>query len=228
MTALAANTRRHFLLGIAVAGGSFSSFAYGEKKEKEEISPAEDLMREHGVLRRILLVYREAIRRIDSKLDFPAEALTGAAGIVRQFIQDYHEKLEEEHLFPRFRRANKLIGLVDTLQQQHAQGHVLTADVLKIVALSGKDAAQKAKLKNSLHSFVTMYEPHAAREDTVLFPAIRRIVSSAEYDKLGDQFEEKEHRLFGEEGFDKKVDQVSEYEKAFGIENLAQFTPAAK
>ena len=34
-----------------------------EKEKDEEISPAEDLMREHGVLNRVLLVYEEAVRR---------------------------------------------------------------------------------------------------------------------------------------------------------------------
>jgi len=32
----------------------------GEGVEGEEVSPAEDLMREHGVLKRVLLVYGEA------------------------------------------------------------------------------------------------------------------------------------------------------------------------
>ncbi|AHF17361.1 hypothetical protein NIASO_06125 [Niabella soli DSM 19437] len=30
-----------------------------------------------------------------------------------------------------------------------------------------------------------MYRPHEAREDTVLFPAFRKIVSRHEYDSLG-------------------------------------------
>ncbi len=41
-----------------------------EKKEEEgEVTPAEDLMREHGALNRILLIYDEAITRIDAKKD---------------------------------------------------------------------------------------------------------------------------------------------------------------
>src|SRR5438132_11296739 len=68
-----------------------------EKKsdEKEaEVGPPEDLMREHGVLKRVLLIYGEVLRRIDAKQDFPPEALVEAAGIIRSFVEDYHEKLE--------------------------------------------------------------------------------------------------------------------------------------
>jgi len=73
--------------------------------------------------------------------------------------------------------------------------------------------------------FNRMYRPHAAREDTVLFPAVHRIVSAKEYDALGEVFEDKEHELFGEHGFEKIVGQVEEMEKAFGLYDLARFTP---
>ena len=71
-----------------------------------------------------------------------------------------------------------------------------------------------------------MYEPHEAREDTVLFPAFRKIVSPNEYDALDEDFKKKEYELFGDEGFEKNVEEVSKLEKALGIHDLAQFTPS--
>src|SRR5690242_13464074 len=55
-----------------------------EKHEEgdEEVTPPEDLMREHGVLKRIMLVYDEILRRMQSKQEFPPEALAEAAGMV--------------------------------------------------------------------------------------------------------------------------------------------------
>lgn len=44
-------------------------------EQQEEVTPAEDLMREHGVLKRVLLVYEEAIRSIDAKQDLPPDAV---------------------------------------------------------------------------------------------------------------------------------------------------------
>ena len=70
-----------------------------------------------------------------------------------------------------------------------------------------------------------MYEPHAAREDTVLFPALHEIVSRSEYDALGEDFERRERRTFGGDGFEQAVADVAAIETALGIENLAQFTP---
>src|SRR3989442_2847145 len=63
----------------------------GQEPEEEEVSPPEDLMREHGVLKRVLLVYDEAIRRIDAKQDLPPDAVHNSAQVIRSLIEDYHE-----------------------------------------------------------------------------------------------------------------------------------------
>ena len=227
-------TRRRFL-NVAAAGGaavlisgvSGTASARGEKDEKEEdVSPAEDLMREHGLLNRVLLIYGEALRRIDAKEDLPPEPLADSARIIRTFIEDYHEKLEEDFLFPRFRKANKLTDLVAVLLQQHKAGRQLTETTLRLsTAPTFKSPDGRAQLADSLRRFVRMYRPHEAREDTVLFPAFRGIVSPNEYDSLGESFEKKEHELFGEDGFEKMVDRVAGIEKSLGIYDLAQFTP---
>jgi hypothetical protein len=72
---------------------------------------------------------------------------------------------------------------------------------------------------------VRMYEPHEAREDTVLSPAFRKIVSKHEADALGEDFEKKENQIFHGDGFEKNVDAVAKWEKELGIYDLAQFTP---
>ena len=55
-----------------------------------------------------------------------------------------------------------------------------------------------------------MYAPHEAREDTVLFPALHKVVSRSEYDALGEDFEKREHQLFGKEGFEGIVPHVAD------------------
>ena len=191
-----------------------------------EVGPAEDLMREHGILRRVLLVYGEGIRRIETDQELPPETILDSAKIIRNFIEDYHEKLEEDFLFPRFRKAGKLVDLVEVLLQQHQGGRKLTDITMRFATNQAlKNADDRRKLADSLRQFVRMYSPHEAREDTVLFPEFRKIVSRHEYDSLGEDFEKKEHELFGEDGFEKMVDKVSGIEKKLGIYELSQFTP---
>ncbi len=212
------------------AGASLLRGAEEKKPEKEEgeeeVSPAEDLMREHGVLKRILLIYEEAIRRLTTKEDLPPEAISDSAGIIRHFIEDYHEKLEENFLFPRFEKAGQLVDLVKTLRLQHARGRDVTDLTLQLATAAVlKKPDERARLSNLMHQFIRMYSPHEAREDTVLFPAFRKLVSDNEYASLGEDFEKKEHELFGEDGFETMVGKVAGIEKQIGIYDLAQFTP---
>src|SRR2546429_136923 len=127
-------------------------------------------------------------------------------------------------LCARFRKAGKLVSLVDTLQKQHKAGRDLTAQIRELGALATfKYVSDGEKLTDALRAFLRMYRPHEAREDTVLFPAFRSIVSGHEYDALGEDFEKKEDELFGEDGFFKVVDQVAQLERKLGIFELSQF-----
>jgi hemerythrin-like domain-containing protein len=189
-----------------------------------DVWPDEDLMREHGVLNRILLVYDEAIRRIRAHEDVPLEQVRSAAGIIRRFVEGYHEKLEEEHLFPRFERAGKLTDLVAVLRAQHEAGRRVTTAILDVASREAS-VTDATTLADHLGEFVRMYRPHEAREDTVLFPAFRDIVTRPEFERLGEEFEGREDEVLGEHGFERVVEEVAGIEKALGIYELANFTP---
>jgi hemerythrin-like domain-containing protein len=236
----APTTRRRFLQHSSVAGAGLllpaAAFAIPQKKSPakgndkdhagENISPAEDLMREHGVLNRVLLIYDHHLHLLAAKETFDGSVLASAADVIRHFVEDYHEKLEEDFLFPRFRKAGKLVNLVDTLIAQHRAGRELTAQIRELASVATlKYISDTDKLAEALREFLRMYRPHEAREDTVLFPAFRSVVSAHEYAALGEDFEKKEDELFGEDGFFKVVDQVADLEKKLGIYDLSQFTP---
>jgi hemerythrin-like domain-containing protein len=229
VTMVSPTTRRKFLTTGGVIGGALlfhSSTGSAAEPVEEDVAPAEDLMREHGVLKRCILIYREALSRLEAKHDLPAALIHQTANIIRTFIEDYHEKLEEDHIFPRFKKANKLVDLVTVLETQHKAGRKQTELTLRYATDKGlKDPDERAALSDSLIQFIRMYEPHEAREDTILFPTMRKIISAHEYAALGEDFEKKEHELFGKEGFEGEVENVARIEKSLGIYDLAQFTP---
>jgi hemerythrin-like domain-containing protein len=206
--------------------GSGSARSTQPPHEEEDVAPPEDLMREHGVLKRVLLIYDEAIRRIDAKQALSPDPIKSSAQIIRSFIEDYHEKLEEDYLYTRFEKAGKLADMTSVLRTQHQAGRRLTDQITQLAtAASLKDVSATSRLRDAMRQFNRMYAPHEAREDTVLFPALRSIVSKNEFAALGEDFEKKEHQLFGEDGFEKMVDRVASIEKVLGIYDLAQFTP---
>ena len=226
-------TRRAFLGGVTVGGGTWlvacatGSAARSKKEDEEgEVSPNEDLMREHGLLDRVMLVYEAAVRRIDMGQEVSPDIVGGSAAIVRHFIEDYHEKLEEDFLFPRFEQAGQQAELVAILREQHQAGRRVTDRILQLATPeSFDDPAARQQLTGEVRQFIRMYRPHAAREDTVLFPAFRKLVTQKEYVELGERFEAIEHERFGAAGFEGVLAQVEALEREAGVADLAQFTP---
>ena len=197
----------------------------GRSEKQPEVTPPEDLMREHGVLDRVLLVYEAGLKKFDAKEDFDPAVLVNAAQIVRDFIENYHEQSEEQAVFPRFKKAGKLVPLVDTLLAQHKAGRKVTETILQAAPGSRQDGDDRRRLVPAIQSFIAMYRPHAAREDTELFPLLKGLVSPHEYDAMAEDFERKEHQLFGADGFEMMVQRVAGLEQSIGINDLAQFTP---
>jgi hemerythrin-like domain-containing protein len=229
--------RRH-LLGVSISTvGAIALSACGKPQPKAReagapaeddvpVTPPEDLMREHGVLKRVLLIYREGIRRVEAGDELPVQALNAGAAIIRSFIEDYHEQLEEKHVFPKLEQAGKLADVTAVLRTQHARGRVLTDRVVAATSTApALDQAKRDAVVQDMSAFIRMYEPHEAREDTVVFPALRQVVPANEFRDMADMFEDEEHRRFGQAGFEGVVDKVADIEKSLGIYDLNQFTP---
>jgi hemerythrin-like domain-containing protein len=215
-------------LGTGAAARAERERRPDDKKDKpeEEVGATEDLMREHGVLNRVILIYEEGVRRLRAKEEIGPEVFQRCATLVRKFVEDYHEKLEENFIFPEFEKKNQLVDLVRTLRSQHQAGREVTDVILRNA--SGDQfskAVSREELLRAIGEFIRMYRPHEAREDTVLFPSVHKIMTAKQLKDLGEQFEKEEDRLFGEEGFEKTVEQVAAIEKQLGIYELDQFTP---
>ena len=226
------HSRRNVVKGAGIAAGTMLTLgprAWAEAAPKEDaeaegkVTPAEDLMREHAVLNRMLLIYETGLSTGPGSGSPPLKEIGDVARLIRTFIEEYHEKLEENYLFPRFEKAGKLADLVKVLLQQHEAGRRLTAAILEITSATGNP--DTARLERNIRAFIRMYRPHAARESTVLFPQIQTVVSPQEYDQMGETFEDIEHQKFGREGFEGIVANVAEIEKRLRIYDLAEFTP---
>jgi hemerythrin-like domain-containing protein len=230
------SSRRSLLASSLAAGAALMTFpAFGEPKktatgnddDEPEVTAAEDLMREHGILRRILLVYRESavrLRRDAASVD--AGAITDAARLFRTFGEEYHEKLlEEAHIFPVVKkRGSRAAAEADILVAQHRRGRELTQYVLSATRNGKVAASAGADLAGVFDSLDRMYENHAAREDTIVFPAWKSGFTNKQLDEKGDEFEEIEHRMFGHDGFEDAERKISEIERKLGLADLAMFT----
>ncbi|MBL4931744.1 hemerythrin domain-containing protein [Clostridium paridis] len=200
------------------------------KENKEiEIYPTEDLMREHDVMHRMLLIYNDALKylrgqKMNSGINIYS-IIYNTAMIAQQFIEDYHQRLEEQYVFPKLSSNPKYSELINTLQNQHNAARKLTNNIIYSSIKNTCYFENNLQLIQLLSLYINMYDPHSAREDTVIFPAFHEVVNPEEFKELGDLFEKIEEQKFGEDGFKHIVNKVTNIEKALGIYNLDQFTP---
>ena len=233
--------RRELLLGLSSLGAGAiligcnkhvpteANEAKEENADETEVTATEDLMREHGILRRALLVYQESALKLRNAATVPPGPLQKTAKLFRAFGEEYHEKkLEEVYIFPAVKKAGGAAGVyADVLIAQHQRGREITDYLLAASAGSNISTGNVKSFSAALEALVRMYEHHAAIEDTVVFPAWKETLNSEELDEMNDQFEEIEQQQFGEDGFENALKQMEEIEQSLGLSDLAQFTAPA-
>jgi hemerythrin-like domain-containing protein len=181
-------------------------------------------MREHGVLRRAFMVYEIAALRLQhepGRVD--PQPILQTAKLFREFGEDYHERmLEEAHVFPTFDdRRDEAAQLVPILKAQHERGREITS---YIMATAGSGTiSDPERFASTLLYFGRMYRAHAAREDTVLFPAWKASLSPSEYSNYGETFEHIERQTLGADGFGDAVRRIATIEAKLNIDDLARF-----
>ncbi len=202
-------TRRDFLRASAVVGtGLVLSSCAGNKtnttgkaataptpdenKMGGEVTATEDLMREHGILRRALLVYSAtAIKLRGNPSAIAPDALQKTAKLFKAFGEEYHEKkLEEAYIFPAVKKAGgEAANYADVLVVQHNRGREITDYIISVTQGAKLGASNAEPLAKALEAFVLMYRNHAAREDTIIFPAWKQTMTGKQLDEIGDKFE---------------------------------------
>jgi hemerythrin-like domain-containing protein len=241
------STRRQFILTSSIvttglllagcragAGTNSQTLASNESPAKVdenqmggEVTATEDLMREHGVLRRALLVYSVAALKLRGNPSAVApDELQKTAKLFRAFGEEYHEKkLEEAFIFPAVKKAGgEAATYPDILVVQHNRGREITDYIIGVTQGSKLGASNAEPLSKALDAFVLMYRNHAAREDTIVFPAWKQTMTGKQLDEMSERFEDIEHEQFGEDGFEDAVKQISGIEGSLGLADIAQFT----
>ena len=148
------------------------------------------------------------------------------AKLFRAFGEEYHEKkLEEAYIFPAVKKVGgEASSYFDILIAQHNRGREITEYIIGVTQGAKLGTSNAEALAKSLEAFVLMYRNHAAREDTIIFPAWKQTMTDKQLDEMNDKFEDIEHEQFGEDGFEDAVKQISAIESSVGLADISQFT----
>ena len=169
-------------------------------------------MREHGVLRRVLLVYRESGRRLaaNNELDAMTRPPSRAARrLIRRFVEDYHEKQEEDFLFPRFEKREDAHRAGGACCGPNIKRVARLTDRIQALATAPamKDSAAAPTAHHRARRFrAHVRAPRGARGHRPL-PGPHEITSRRVL-RARRRLERREHQLFGGDGFAQAVAEI--------------------
>lgn len=187
-------------------------------------TPNEAMMTEHGVLKRVLLAYDAAV------VQPPSAGLWSAvhtcALVVRDYVESFHEGLEETFVFPQLLNAGRQTAVVTTLLGQHGAGRRITTSLVQATDPAGTGPTDVASVRVAIAAFTRMYARHEAWEDTVVYPAHRDLLGDRAIASLGERFDELERRQLGPHALADVLDRLAPAEQQLGTYDLAAVTPA--
>lgn len=225
--ASACRIQRRWIIGAGATAGliaALPALAQADAAKKAALPASERLMRDNALTSRVLLLYAAAERRLGQGEDLKSGIFLQSAEVMRDLVHGYHEKVEEDDVFPVFTKAGRMIDLVTAFQSQHAAGRQLTDKILA-AAPGIANSDQRKALTDAMHATVTLYGPCIAREGTDLLPTLRSLMTPTEFDALAQTLEKAKSEKLGAEGFEKAAKKIAAIEKKLGTHDLSQFAP---
>ena len=149
------------------------------------LDPIQELMDEHRIIEKVLTALAAAAEQ-----EVPLEFYERAVDFITNFADKCHHGKEEERLFPVLEEKGipRDAGPIGCMCDEHeiGRGHVQRMrEMIKAGDLAG--------LRRESLNYVALLRSHIQKEDNVLFPMGRGVLSKAELERLRFKFDEVEH-----------------------------------
>jgi hemerythrin-like domain-containing protein len=184
----------------------------------------DDLSHEHELIRRMITVLESLTGGVRSGRPGVAGDLREAVRFVRGFADKCHHGKEEKLLFPLIAGKNQTVAKmpVRILTSEHDAGRTLISEVER--ALSGLEAGDEkaaAQVAQAVSLYARMLRKHIDKEEDIVFPLAKTLISPEEADLLAEQFEALEEEM-GEDAHELYRGIVESLEQRMSV------TPAGK
>ncbi len=178
--------------------------------------PTEDLMNEHRVIERMLVVLSRACDRVEAGKEVERELFVGAGDFFKNFADKCHHGKEEKLLFERMqaRGLSGEVGPIAVMLREHQDGR---AHVRKISELSVAKESKKRNdgLISAGRAYVELLSQHIQKEDNILYPLANQILTEEDQEELERGFEDVERDVMGPGVHEKYHQMIEEWEKRY-------------
>src|SRR5512136_43627 len=143
------------------------------------MKPTEDLMNEHRVIERMLVIVQRAADRLEDGQAVEADVFTGAVDFFKNFADRCHHGKEEKLLFEKLieRGMSRTEGPIAVMLREHDLGRAYVREIGELSS-KGFDAGSKAGLIENGRAYAKLLHQHIQKEDRVLYPTANRILTA--------------------------------------------------
>ncbi len=179
------------------------------------------LMDDHAMIERVFDAVRGA-------LDAPSGATAKIVGKARAFLVEYadgcHNHKEEQHLFPLIeaRGIPRQGGPLAVMLQEHEQSRQLLARLAPMMeAVADGDKSHLDEFKRVFTEYATLMKSHYWKENDILYPMARRVMSEEDADSVIAGIEQVE-ALLGPDTRAKYAQLAQQIESSGGVDDLSK------
>lgn len=157
------------------------------------MNPFELLNDEHRLIERIISALMSYTEQLEAGAD-PAD-LRKFVDLISGFADTRHHSKEENILFEAMVGAGfpREAGPIGVMLFEHDQGRRFVAGLREVASRSGPfTAGDKAVIRENAGGYAQLLRQHIAKEDTVLYPMARRVLSDDAITQMEVRFDELE------------------------------------
>ena len=175
------------------------------------LKPRGCLMIEHRLIEKGIEKFKAEKEKLEKQHEFNPIFIDTMVDFIRTYADRTHHGKEEDILFKSLEGkslSSKEASLMSELVEEHKYARKITGELVKAknAFLAGEES-QKDIILSRLQSLVDLYPEHIRKEDKIFFPDTERHYSTAELDKMRDDFYEFDRQMIHEK-YGKTIDSV--------------------
>ena len=155
-------------------------------------SPMEVLELEHHVIQKIVGAMAVLAEGLGAGQEPPVETLRNIVEFMRTFADKCHHGKEETHLFPFLeKRGVPARGCpIGALIHEHEQGRTIVGQLAQATeAYASGNVSARDSVTETLRGLMGLYPSHIWKEEYLLFPMSKKVLSAADQQQLLEKFE---------------------------------------
>ncbi len=177
------------------------------------MGPLEELREEHGAIMKVFSILRGLAPKLEEhNLDSICH-FRRILEFLTVFVDHCHHAKEEAFLFPAMQKTRtKNSHLIEELISEHEKGRTMIGALDALLGRMKRDEERGAGvLVNTINEYIQLFRTHIRKENGILFPEARVILSNRDQQDMAREFEKFEEERIGKgrhEAFHRMIEEL--------------------